>query len=484
MANGYNDTGYDVVIGLEIHVELNTKTKIFCGCSTEFGAEPNTHTCPVCTGMPGVLPVMNKGVLEKAIAAGLATNCDITQQCKFDRKNYFYPDLPKAYQTSQLYLPICRNGWVEIDAADGGKKKVRIHQIHMEEDAGKLIHDSLNGGTLIDYNRCGVPLIEIVSEPDMTCAAEAVAYFNKLRSTFQYLGISDCKLQEGSMRADVNLSVKKVGSDELGTRTETKNLNSLRAMEHAIEFEIYRQIDVLEDGGKVVQETRRWDDEKGIGYAMRSKENAHDYRYFPEPDLAPMNISDEWIAEIKGRQPEMPDEKKARYMDEFKLSEYDADLLIRSRRLAEIFEEATAVCNNAKTVANFINVDCNRLLNADGAEPENIKFEAAYLGELVKLVDDGKINKTTAKQIFEIMYNENIDPVKYVKDNGLEMVSDDGALEKMVDEVIANNPKSVEDYKKGKKNAIGFLVGQIMKATKGQANAGKVNQMIQEKLNS
>ena len=350
MANGYNDTGYDVVIGLEIHVELNTKTKIFCNCSTEFGAEPNTHTCPVCTGMPGVLPVMNKSVLEKAMAAGLATNCTVTQQCKFDRKNYFYPDLPKAYQTSQLYLPICRNGWVEIETEDGGSKKVRIHQIHMEEDAGKLIHDSMNGGTLIDYNRCGVPLIEIVSEPDMTNAAEAIAYFNKLKSTFEYLGISDCKLQEGSMRADVNLSVKPVGSDVLGTRTETKNLNSLKAMERAIEFEIYRQIDVIEEGGKVVQETRRWDDEKGIGYAMRSKENAHDYRYFPEPDLAPMNISDEWIAEIKSRQPEMPDEKKARYIADFKLSAYDADLLIRSRHLAEIFEAATDFCGNAKAV--------------------------------------------------------------------------------------------------------------------------------------
>jgi aspartyl-tRNA(Asn)/glutamyl-tRNA(Gln) amidotransferase subunit B len=481
MANGYNDTGYDVVIGLEIHVELNTKTKIFCSCSTEFGAEPNTHTCPVCTGMPGVLPVMNKSVLEKAMAAGIATNCEITQQCKFDRKNYFYPDLPKAYQTSQLYLPICRNGWVEINTANG-KKKVRIHQIHMEEDAGKLIHDSLNGGTLIDYNRCGVPLIEIVSEPDMTSAEEAVAYFNKLKSTFEYLGISDCKLQEGSMRADVNLSVKPVGSDVLGTRTETKNLNSLRAMERAIEFEIYRQIDVLEEGGKVVQETRRWDDEKGIGYAMRSKENAHDYRYFPEPDLAPMNISDEWIEEIKSRQPEMPDEKKERYMKDFKLSEYDSDLLIRSRYLAGVFEEATEYSGNAKSAANFINVDCMRLLNADGAEPEDIAFDGVALGKLIKLIDAGKINKTTAKQIFEIMYSENIDPEKYVKENGLEMVSDDGALEKMVDEVIAANPKSVEDYKKGKKAAIGFLVGQIMKATKGQANAGKVNQMIQEKL--
>ncbi len=482
MANGYQDTGYDVVIGLEIHVELNTKTKIFCGCSTKFGAEPNTHTCPVCTGMPGVLPVMNKSVLEKAVAAGLAVNGTITQQCKFDRKNYFYPDLPKAYQTSQLYLPICRDGWVEIDTKDGGRKKIRIHQIHMEEDAGKLIHDAMGGGTLIDFNRCGVPLIEIVSEPDMTSAEEAVAYFNQLRSIFQYLGISDCKLQEGSMRADVNLSVKPVGSQELGTRTETKNLNSLKAMERAIEFEIYRQIDVLEDGGRVVQETRRWDDEKGVGYAMRSKENAHDYRYFPEPDLAPMNISDEWIAEIKARQPELPDEKKARYIKEWKLSAYDADLLVRSRHLAEIFEGAAQYSGNAKAAANFINGDCMRLLNAAGGEPEDIQFSAENLGKLVKLVDDGKINKTTAKQIFEVLYAENIDPEQYVKDHGLEMVSDDSALEKMVDEVIANNPKSVEDYRKGKKAAIGYLVGQIMKATKGQANAGKVNQMIQRKL--
>lgn len=482
MANGYQDTGYDVVIGLEIHVELNTKTKIFCGCSTAFGAEPNTHTCPVCTGMPGVLPVMNKSVLEKAIAAGLAVNGTITQQSKFDRKNYFYPDLPKAYQTSQLYLPICRDGWVEIDTVDGGRKKIRIHQIHMEEDAGKLIHDSMGGGTLIDFNRCGVPLIEIVSEPDMTSAEEAVAYFNQLRSIFQYLGISDCKLQEGSMRADVNLSVKPVGSKELGTRTETKNLNSLKAMERAIEFEIYRQIDVLEDGGRVVQETRRWDDEKGVGYAMRSKENAHDYRYFPEPDLAPMNISDEWIAEIKAKQPELPDEKEARYIKEWKLSAYDAGLLVRSRHLAEIFEEATRYSGNAKAAANFINGDCMRLLNAAGGEPEDIRFSAENLGKLVKLVDDGKINKTTAKQVFEVLYAENIDPEQYVKDHGLEMVSDDSALEKMVDEVIANNPKSVEDYKKGKKAAIGYLVGQIMKATKGQANAGKVNQMIQKKL--
>ena len=478
--NGYENTGYDVVIGLEVHVELNTKTKIFCGCSTAFGAEPNTQTCPVCTGMPGVLPVLNQKVLEKAVAAGLATNCEITRQCKFDRKNYFYPDLPKAWQTSQLYLPICRNGHVEI-TTKSGSKQVRIHQIHMEEDAGKLLHSP--GGTLIDYNRCGVPLIEIVSEPDMCNAEEAIAYLTKLKSIFEYLGISDCKLQEGSMRADINLSVKPVGSDVLGTRTETKNLNSFKAMSRAIEYEINRQIDLLEDGERVVQETRRWDDEKGIGYSMRSKENAHDYRYFPEPDLAPMHLSEEWIAEIQKTIPELPDEKKARYIKDFQLSEYDADLLIRSQHVADIFEKATAVCQKPKEVANFINGDCMRLLNAAGGEEKDIDFTPENLGKLINLVAAGTINKTTAKMIFEKIYAEDIDPERYVKENGLEMMSDDSELERMVDEVIANNPKSVADYQKGKKAAIGFLVGQIMKATKGQANAGKVNQMIQEKLN-
>ncbi len=483
MANGYQDTGYEVVIGLEVHVELNTKTKIFCNCSTAFGAEPNTQCCPVCTGMPGVLPVMNKSVLEKAIAAGLATNCTITQNSKFDRKNYFYPDLPKAWQTSQLYLPICRDGYVEINVGNN-PKKVRIHEIHMEEDAGKLLHDSVHGGTLIDYNRCGVPLIEIVSEPDMTCAEEVIAYLEKLKAILQYLDVSDCKLQEGSMRADVNLSVKPVGSDQLGTRTETKNINSFKAISRSIEYEIDRQIELLEEGGKVVQETRRWDDEKGVGYSMRSKENAQDYRYFPEPDLAPMNISDQWIADIRSTIPELPGEKMARYIKEFGLSEYDADLITRYRHLAEIFEEATAVCNNAKEVANFLNGECSRLLNASGQEANDLNFTPAHLGELIKLVEAGKINKTTAKTIFEEIYNNNVDPVQYVKEHGLEMVSDDSAIEKMVDEVIANNAKSVEDYKNGKKAAMGFLVGQIMKATKGQADAGKVNQMLKAKLDA
>ena len=477
--SGYKNTGYEVVIGLEVHVELNTATKIFCNCSTAFGAAPNTHVCPVCTGMPGVLPVMNRMVLEKAVKAGLATNCTITQQCKFDRKNYFYPDLPKAYQTSQLYLPICRNGYVEIDTADG-TKQVRIHQIHMEEDAGKLIHG--DAATLIDYNRCGVPLLEIVSEPDMCSAEEVLAYLEKLKATMEYLNVSDCKMQEGSMRADVNLSVRRVGDTELGTRTETKNMNSFKAIARAIEYEIFRQIEVLEDGGTVRQETRRWDDNKGVGYAMRSKEDAHDYRYFPEPDLAPINISDETLEAIRGTIPELPDQKRARYVEEYKLSAYDAGQLTRSRHLAEIFEQTVLLCGQPKEAANFLLGDCMRLLNQDGKEPAELRLAPEKLAEIIKLVQAGSINKTTAKAVFEKVYAEDIDPVAYVKENGLEMMSDDGELDQLVADIIAANPKSVADYQSGKKAAIGFLVGQVMKSTKGKADAGKVNAKLRELL--
>ena len=479
--SGYKNTGYEVVIGLEVHVELNTATKIFCNCSTEFGAAPNTHVCPVCSGMPGVLPVLNKGVLQRAVAVGLATNCTITQKCKFDRKNYFYPDLPKAFQTSQLYLPICRNGYLEIATAEGAKK-VRIHEIHMEEDAGKLNHEAQSGSTLIDFNRCGVPLLEIVSEPDMTCADDVLAYLEKLKSTLEYLNVSDCKMQEGSMRADVNLSVRRVGDAELGTRTETKNMNSFKAIARAIEYEIFRQIELLEDGGQVLQETRRWDDERGVGYAMRSKENAHDYRYFPEPDLAPINISDEWLEEIRGTIPELPDQKQARYVADYKLSDYDAAQLTRYRKLAVIFESAVQLGAAPKEAANLLIGDCLRLLNAEGKEAADLTFEPKNLAELLKLVAAGTINKTTAKAVFELIYADNIDPVAYVKENGLEMVSDDGALDAMIDEVIAANPKSVADYQGGKKAALGFLVGQIMKASKGKADAGKVNAKLREKL--
>ena len=333
---------YETVIGLEVHVELATKTKIFCGCSTAFGGAPNTHTCPVCTGMPGSLPVLNKAVVEKAVAVGLATNCTITQNCKFDRKNYFYPDNPQNYQISQLYYPICRNGKVEIEV-DGNKKYVRIHEIHMEEDAGKLVHDPYTDSSLVDYNRSGVPLIEIVSEPDMRSAEEVIAYLEKLRLIIQYLGASDCKLNEGSMRADVNLSVREVGAEKFGTRTEMKNLNSFKAIARAIENEKERQIDLIESGEKVIQETRRWDDTKEYSYAMRSKEDAQDYRYFPDPDLVPVMISDEWMEEIRSRQPELRDEKRIRYKEEYDIPDYDIDILTNSKKLADIFEEAIAL---------------------------------------------------------------------------------------------------------------------------------------------
>ncbi len=369
---------YETVIGLEVHVELDTKTKIFCGCSTEFGGAPNTHTCPVCTGMPGALPVLNKQVVEYALAVGLAANCQINQYCKFDRKNYFYPDNPQNYQISQLYLPICHDGWVEIETA-GGKKKIGIHEIHMEEDAGKLIHDEWEDCSLVDFNRSGVPLIEIVSEPDMRNADEVLAYLDKLRMMIQYLGASDCKLQEGSMRADVNLSVREAGSSVFGTRTEMKNLNSFKAIARAIEGERKRQIELIEEGKKVVQETRRWDDNKEYSYAMRSKEDAQDYRYFPDPDLTPVVISDEWIKEIRDRQPELQPQKMRRYQEEFQLPEYDAGILTSSKHLADMFEETTALCGKPKEVSNWLMVEAMRLLKDHDQDVEDMVFSPGNL---------------------------------------------------------------------------------------------------------
>ena len=472
---------YETVIGLEVHVELATKTKIFCGCSTEFGGAPNTHTCPVCTGMPGSLPVLNKKVVEFALKAGLAANCQIHQYCKFDRKNYFYPDNPQNYQISQLYLPICRNGHVEIDV-DGRKKNVRIHEIHMEEDAGKLVHDPSTGNSLVDFNRSGVPLIEIVSEPDMRSAEEVIAYLTKLRNTIQYLGASDCKLQEGSMRADVNLSVREAGSTEFGTRTETKNLNSFSAIQRAIEAETARQIDLLESGQPVIQETRRWDDNKEYSYAMRSKEDAQDYRYFPDPDLVPIHISDEWLEEIRSRQPEFKTEKMKRYKEEFGIPDYDIEILTDSKKLADIFEQTTAICNNPKKVSNWLMVETMRIIKEKSMDVSDISFSPANLAALIKLTDDGSINSSVAKEVFEKIFDEDIDPVKYVEENGLKQVNDEGALKKTVEDVIAANPQSVEDYRSGKEKAIGFLVGQTMKAMKGKANPAMVNDMLKELL--
>ena len=472
---------YETVIGLEVHVELATKTKIFCSCSTEFGGAPNTHTCPVCTGMPGALPVLNRQVVEYALAVGLAVNCEINQYCRFDRKNYFYPDNPQNYQISQLYLPICHDGFVETWTA-AGKKKVGIHEIHMEEDAGKLIHDEWEDCSLVDYNRSGVPLIEIVSEPDMRSADEVIAYLEKLRLIIQYLGASDCKLFEGSMRADVNLSVREAGALEFGTRTEMKNLNSFKAIARAIEGERKRQIELLEEGKKVVQETRRWDDNKESSRAMRSKEDAKDYRYFPDPDLPPVTISDAWIQEIKDRQPELKTEKMARYQEEYGLSAYDADIITGAKHMADIFEATVSLCGKPKEAANWLMVEAMRLLKEEGQEPEAIRFSPENLAKLIVLVDNGTINRTVAKEVFEKIFAEDIDPEAYVEENGLKVVNDEGALRAVIREVIAANPQSVTDYHNGKERARGFLVGQTMRAMKGKAAPAMVNKVLEELL--
>ncbi len=472
---------YETVIGLEVHVELATKTKIFCGCSTEFGGAPNTHTCPVCTGMPGSLPVLNKQVVEYALAVGLATNCKIHQYCKFDRKNYFYPDNPQNYQISQLYLPICHDGWVEIGTA-AGKKKIGIHEIHMEEDAGKLVHDEWEDCSLVDYNRSGVPLIEIVSEPDMRSADEVIAYLEKLRLIIQYLGASDCKLQEGSMRADVNLSVRETGAKEFGTRTEMKNLNSFKAIARAIEGERNRQIELLEDGRKVIQETRRWDDNKESSHAMRSKEDAQDYRYFPDPDLVPVIISDEWIARIQAQQPELRTEKLGRYQTEYQLPQYDAEILTGSKHLADIFEETVALCNRPKEVSNWLMTDGMRLLKEHGQEPEDISFAPENLAKLVELVDNNVINRTVARSVFEAVFADNVDPSRYVEEKGLKVVNDTNQLRQVIEKILQENPQSVADYKAGKQKAMGFVVGQTMRAMKGKADPAVVNELAKELL--
>jgi len=474
---------YETVIGLEVHVELATKTKIFCSCSTEFGGAPNTHTCPVCTGMPGSLPVLNKQVVEYAMAVGLATNCSITQNCKFDRKNYFYPDNPQNYQISQLYKPICTNGYVEIKGDDGEKKQVRIHEIHMEEDAGKLVHDDWNDCSLVDLNRSGVPLIEIVSEPDMRSSDEVIAYLEKLRLIIQYLGASDCKLNEGSMRADVNLSVREYGAKEFGTRTEMKNLNSFKAIARAIENERERQIDLIEEGEAVIQETRRWDDTKEYSYAMRSKEDAQDYRYFPDPDLVPIIISDEWMAEVKSKEPEFRDEKMARYISEFNLPEYDADIITLYKPLADLFEAAVQKGSAPKEASNWLMGETMRIVKDKGIEPDQVKLTGENFAKFLKLIENDVINKTVAKEVFEAIFDGGVNPEAYVEEHGLKMDNDTDGLKKIIEEVVANNPKAVADYQGGNKKAIGALVGQTMKATQGKANPQMINKILNEILN-
>lgn len=473
---------WEIVMGLEVHTELATKTKIFCGCSTEFGGAPNTHVCEICSGMPGTLPLLNERVVEFAVRTGLATNCQITQKTKFDRKNYFYPDLPKAYQISQLYLPICRNGYIEVKGENGEPKKIGIHEIHMEEDAGKLIHDEFEDCTLVDYNRCGVPLLEIVSEPDFRSADEVVEYLEKLRAILQFTGVSDCKMQEGSLRADVNLSVRPKGQKEFGTRTEMKNLNSFHAIARAIEYESRRQIDLLEDGEAVVQETRRWDDNKGYSYAMRSKEDAQDYKYFPEPDLPPIEISDARIEEIRESMPELPEQKKRRYREELGLPEYDTEILTGNMAFVTLFEETVKLCDSPKDVANWIMGEVMKLLNDTGTLPEDMTLAPEKLAVVIQMVKSGKINRGTGKTVLEKVFTDGVDPESYVQENNLAQITDLSAIRPVLEEVIAANEKSVSEYKAGKTQAMGYIMGQAMRALKGKAPAQEVQKMLHELL--
>ena len=473
---------YEIVMGLEVHSELSTKTKIFCSCPTEFGGEPNTHTCPICMAMPGTLPVLNEKVVEYAVKAGLATNCEISRNSKNDRKNYFYPDLPKSYQISQFDKPLCEHGYVEIEDDEGNPKKVRITRIHIEEDAGKLNHDEFGGGSLVDLNRAGVPLIEIVSEPDLRSAGEVDRYLKKLKSILEYIEVSDCKMQEGSFRADVNVSVRKKGVSEYGTRTEMKNMNSFRAITRAIEYESDRQIDILEDGGKIEQETLRWDDVSGKTFSMRDKEDAQDYRYFPEPDLVAIRLSDEYINNIKDNLPEMPESRRARYIEDFKLSEKEARLLTASKYLSNIFEDAEKICGNAKAVANWLLSDVSRILNEKELEPSDIPFTAEHLAKLVELIEKGTISSAIGKKVVTELFENPKDPEEIIKEKGWIQISDEGAIKEVVEKVIAANPQSVADFKAGKDKAIGFLVGQAMKETKGKANPQMLNKMFLEEL--
>ena len=473
---------YEVIMGLEVHSELSTKTKIFCSCPTTFGASPNTQTCPICMAMPGTLPVLNEKVVEYAVKAGLATNCEISRNSKNDRKNYFYPDLPKAYQISQFDKPLCEHGYVEIEDNEGNKKKIRLTRIHIEEDAGKLNHDEFGGGSLVDLNRAGVPLIEIVSEPDLRTTEEVEQYLKKLKSILEYIEVSDCKMQEGSFRADVNVSVRKKGDTKLGTRTEMKNMNSFRSITRAIEYEVDRQIDILEEGRKVEQETLRWDDVSGKTFSMRDKEDAQDYRYFPDPDLVAIKLSEEYINQIKENLPELPESRKERYLDQYKLSQKDARIITSSKYLSNLFEEAIAECNNPKAANNWIISDISRILNEKEIEPSQIPFTGKQLGELIVLIEKGVISSSIGKKVLEELFKEPKSPEQIVKEKGWVQISDEGEIKKVVQKILENNPQSVADYKAGKDKALGFLVGQAMKETKGKANPKILNELFLEEL--
>ena len=472
---------YEVVIGLEVHCELSTKTKIFCSCSTEFGGEPNTHCCPICMAMPGTLPVLNEKVVEYAVKAGLATNCSIEKNSKNDRKNYFYPDNPKSYQISQYDKPLCYDGYVTIETEEG-EKKIRIERIHIEEDAGKLNHDEYGRGSFVDLNRAGVPLIEVVSKPDLRSAKEAESYMRKLKSIFEYIEISDCKMEQGSLRADVNVSVRKKGSKEFGTRTEMKNMNSFRNIVRAIEYETERQIDEIENGNEIMQESLRWDEISGRTFPMRDKEDADDYRYFPEPDLVSIKLSDEYINKIKNELPELPESRRKRYIDDYNLTEKAANFVTSSKYYSNLFEEAVEICKNPKTVGNLIMSDIARILNEREEEADSLKFTGKELGELVTLIDKGTISSSIAKKVLEELFNEVKMPSKIIEEKGWVQISDENAIKEVVQKVLDANPQSVSDYKAGKDKALGFLVGQAMKETKGKANPQMLNKLFLEEL--
>ena len=472
---------YEVIIGLEVHAELSTKTKIFCNCKTAFGGAPNTQVCPICMAMPGTLPVLNEKVVEYAVKAGLATGCEIERNSKNDRKNYFYPDLPKSYQISQYDKPLCVGGQVEIETSNG-PKTIGIISIHIEENAGKLNHDDLGGGSLVDLNRAGVPLIEIVSEPDIRSSEEAEQYLRKLKSILEYIEVSDCKMEEGSLRADVNVSVHKIG-EPWGQRTEMKNMNSFRSIVRAIDYEANRQIDVIEAGGKISQETLRWDEVSGKTFSMREKENAQDYRYFPDPDLVAIKLSEEYIQNIKNSLPELPESRKKRYLEEYKLSEKDAKIITSSKYLSDLFEEAGKISGNIKAVGNWIISDISRILNETETDPIAIPFDAKQLAELVMLIDKGTISSSIGKKVLEELFENPRSPEEIIKEKGWIQISDEGAIKEVVLKVLEANPQSVADFKAGKDRALGFLVGQAMKETKGKANPQMLNKMFVEEMN-
>ncbi len=473
---------YELIVGLEVHAELSTKTKIFCSCPTEFGAEPNTHICPVCMALPGALPVLNEKVVEYAVKAGLATNCEIEKNSKNDRKNYFYPDLPKSYQISQFDKPLCNHGYIEIEDDNGNPKKIRILRIHIEEDAGKLNHNEFGAGTLVDLNRAGVPLIEIVSEPDFRSTGEVDRYLKKLKSILQYIDVSDCKMQEGSFRADVNVSVHKKG-EPFGTRTEMKNINSFKSITRLIDYEKERQIYELEHGNTIEQETRRWDDLEGRTFSMRNKEDSQDYRYFPEPDLVAIKLSDEYIEKLRKELPEMPESRKERYMNKYGLSEKDSNSITASKYLSDFFEKAGAIANDYKSVCNWLNSDVARILNEKEMEPEEIPFTAEELAEMVTLINKGTISTSIGKKVLDELFENPRMPSKIIEEKGWVQISDEGAIKEVVLKVLAENAQSVADYKAGKDRALGYLVGQAMKQTKGKANPKMLNEMFISELN-